>query len=66
MNKINFVNNSEPALSAETLNQMQDNMEEATTIETITNENGTAIKYPDGTMIFCNKSNFFCSRKWIL
>lgn len=29
MNKINFVNNSEPALSAENLNQMQNNMEEA-------------------------------------
>lgn len=29
MNKINFVNNSEPALSAETLNQMQDNIEKA-------------------------------------
>ena len=29
MNKINFVNNSEPALSAETLNQMQNNIEEA-------------------------------------
>ena len=28
MNKINFVNNSEPALSAENLNQMQNNMEE--------------------------------------
>ena len=27
MDKINFVNNSEPALSAENLNQMQDNIE---------------------------------------
>lgn len=29
MKKINFVNNSEPYLSAENLNQMQDNIEEA-------------------------------------
>lgn len=29
MNKINFVNNSEPALSAENLNQMQDNIDNA-------------------------------------
>lgn len=54
MKKINFVNNSEPDLSAENLNQMQDNIEEAIEeleIETITNSNGTAIKFPDGTMI---------------
>lgn len=29
MKKINFINNSEPSLSAETLNRMQDNIEEA-------------------------------------
>lgn len=42
MNKINFVNNSEPALSAENLNQMQNNMEKAGVIvsstEPTTNE----------------------------
>lgn len=133
MNKINFVNNSEPALSAENLNQMQDNIDNAKIekstvlsqvdintiedtsyyycsncensplengylftqflsrdyiyqtfinvsnagsyervkvngvwgdwkqlghIETITNENGTAIKYSDGTMI-CRKNKGF-------
>lgn len=42
MNKINFINNSAPDLSEETLNQMQDNMEEVGVIvsptEPTTNE----------------------------
>ena len=43
MNKINFVNNQEPAISAENLNQMQNNMEEVgvaiSPTEPTTNEN---------------------------
>lgn len=35
MEKINFVNNSEPYLSAENLNQMQDNMENAVKTRTL-------------------------------
>ena len=65
MDKINFQNGI-TALNEVNLNQMQDNIEEAidNSIETITNENGTAIKYPDGTMI-CRKrimgNSFSCT-----
>lgn len=46
MEKINFVNNSEPYLSAENLNQMQSNIEDAIK-ETILyeNENGTLANF---------------------
>ena len=53
MEKINFVNNSEPYLSAENLNQLQTNVETAINgvVESGSNENGSYIKYTDGTMI---------------
>ena len=53
MEKINFVNNSEPYLSAENLNTMQDNIETAINgiVESGSNENGSYVKYSDGTMI---------------
>lgn len=54
MNKIDFVNNGQPAINDTSLNQMQDNIEEAITIDTIKNENGTATKFPDGTLICRN------------
>lgn len=40
-------------VSASNLNKMQDNIEKSIngTIETVTNENGTAIKFSDGTML---------------
>lgn len=80
LEKINFNDFQEPAVGAENLNKLQDNIENAinegagnisdttniddkvtntysariidelTGIETIENENGTAIKYPDGRM----------------
>jgi hypothetical protein len=52
MNKINFQNGITP-LNDTNLNQMQDNVEDAinNSTETIKNVNGTAIKYPDGTLI---------------
>jgi hypothetical protein len=53
MEKIQFKNNEAPYLSAENLNQMQDNIEEAINgiIESGSNDNGSYIKYEDGTMI---------------
>lgn len=53
MEKINFVNNNEPYLSAENLNQMQDNIEEAINgvVESGSNDNGSYIKFADGTLI---------------
>ena len=61
MEKINFVNNSEPYLSAENLNQMQDNIENAVNalVESGSNDNGSYIKFADGTMI-C-RGNFECA-----
>ena len=52
MKKINFVNNSEPYLSAENLNQMQSNIEEAINGVVESGSNGTSnwVKYADGTM----------------
>ena len=66
MDKINFVNDSEPELSAENLNQMQTNVENAINeiVEVITNENGTAIKYSNGIMICKHKhtgNTFACT-----
>ena len=50
MKKINFVNNDAPYLSAENLNQMQDNIETAIN-ELITEE------YKDGTSLIISSSN---------
>lgn len=57
MEKINFVNNEAPYLSAENLNQMQDNIENAISgvVESGSNSNGSWIKYADGTMIIRQK-----------
>ena len=67
MDKIDFKNNQEPDLSAETLNQMQTNIQTAIStletnidteigqiIESGSNTNGSYIKFSDGTMI-CRK-----------
>lgn len=54
MDKINFQNGKEPAINGTNLNKMQDNIENATKIETIKNDNGTATKFPDGTLICRN------------
>lgn len=53
MEKINFINNSEPDISAENLNLMQTNIENAINgiLESGTNDNGSWIKFNDGTMI---------------
>lgn len=53
MEKITFVNENAPYVSAENLNQMQDNVESAINgiIETGSNNNGRWIKWADGTMI---------------
>lgn len=52
MDKINFINNNEPYLSAENLNQMQDNIEDG--INKITeigeNDNGVYIKHANGIL----------------
>ena len=55
MKKITFVNENEPYLSAENLNQMQDNIETAINgvVKSGSNENGSYIKFADGTLI-CN------------
>lgn len=53
MKKINFVNNDAPYLSAENLNQMQDNIEEAIgeIVESGTSGGIDYIKYGNGTLI---------------
>ena len=57
MEKINFINNQAPALNATNLNQLQTNIENAinSVVESGSNDNGSWIKYSDGTMI-CYKS----------
>ena len=57
MEKINFINNQAPALNATNLNQLQTNIENAinSVVESGSNNNGSWIKYSDGTMI-CRKS----------
>ena len=53
MNKIDFVNNGQPAINDTNLNQMQTNIENAINgiIESGSNANGNYIKYADGTLI---------------
>ena len=53
MEKINFINNQAPALNATNLNQLQTNIENAinSVVESGSNNNGSWIKYSDGTMI---------------
>lgn len=57
MEKINFKNGQAPALNETNLNQMQDNIENAINevVESSSNDNGSWIKYSDGTMI-CSKT----------
>lgn len=52
MKKITFINNGAPYISAENLNQMQDNIEESINeiIETGSNENGYYEKYSNGVL----------------
>ena len=52
MEKINFVNNQAPAISASSLNQLQTNVESAINgvVESGSNDNGYWVKYSDGTM----------------
>lgn len=57
MNKIDFVNNGQPAINDTNLNQMQTNIENAINaiiVESGSNANGSYIKWSDGTMI-CTK-----------
>lgn len=60
MDKINFMNNSQPAINDTNLNLMQDNIENAISgvVENGSNENGKYIKFLDGTMI-CTKTVTF-------
>lgn len=53
MEKITFVNENAPYVSAENLNQMQTNVENAINgiVESGKNDNGTYIKFSDGTLI---------------
>ena len=54
MNKIDFVNNGQPAINDTNLNQMQTNIENAINaiiVESGSNENGKYIKFGDGTLI---------------
>lgn len=53
MEKITFVNENAPYVSAENLNQMQTNVENAINgiVESGSNANGNWVKYADGTMI---------------
>lgn len=53
MEKIQWKNNEPPAISAENLNQMQDNVENAINgvVESGSNSNGNWIRYVDGTQI---------------
>lgn len=63
MDKINFVNNGQPAINDTNLNQMQTNIENAINaiiVESGSNSNGTYIKWSDGTMI-CIKRKVFGS-----
>lgn len=58
MDKINFVNNGQPAINDTNLNQMQTNIENAINaiiVESGSNANGNYIKWSDGTMI-CYKN----------
>ena len=61
MKKFNFVNNSEPALSAENLNQMQDNMEEVGVVvsptEPTTNEKVWIQNTDTEKKIYCKNDN---------
>lgn len=79
MEKINFINNQAPALSATNLNQLQTNIENAinSVVESGTNSNGSWIKFSDGTMICratkelsnvaitnnINNGSFYCSEE---
>lgn len=59
MKKINFVNNSEPYLNAENLNQMQNNMEDVTQRDIVTD--GTPVKCGykiDGKDVYVKRINF--------
>lgn len=53
MEKINFTNGQAPALNGENLNQLQTNVENAINgvVESGKNDNGTYIKFSDGTLI---------------
>lgn len=57
MEKINFINNQAPALNATNLNQLQTNIENAINgvVESGSNDNGSWVKYSDGTMICYKK-----------
>ena len=59
MEKINFVNNSEPYLSAENFNQMQDNIEDAISevVGNGLNSNGEFTKFSNGTIHCYGTSN---------
>ena len=57
MNKINFVNNGQPAINDTNLNQMQTNIENAINaiiVESGSNANGSYIQWSAGTMICRN------------
>ena len=61
MNKIDFVNNGQPAINDTNLNQMQTNIENAINaiiVESGSNANGSYIKWSDGTMICRKYINF--------
>lgn len=67
MEKIEFKNNSEPYLSAENLNKIQDSIENDIDnlketingiIESGSNEKGSYIKFPDGTLICTGKKTY--------
>ena len=68
MNKINFVNNSEPALSAENLNKMQDNMEEEiNNINDILDEDTTEeTQVQIDNMIFKKRGRVVFVQGWII
>lgn len=62
MEKINFVNNSEPYLSAENLNQMQDNMENATQRNITTDGEPVKCGYQiDGKDVYVARRSFATS-----
>ena len=61
MDKIDFVNNGQPAINDTNLNQMQTNIENAINsiiVESGSNANGSYIKWSDGTMICRKYINF--------
>ena len=64
MQKITFVNENAPYVSAENLNQMQTNVENAINgiVESGSNENGTWIKWANGTLI-CRITDFLTTNK---